>query len=92
MGIYKQATKIDYSFIRREYHTFTHAMDVFITTHCILQSGGKIYFTQDEQVALLFAALGHDALHTGVNNSFLMETKHPYSKESKKVSVQEKGL
>lgn len=86
---YKQATKIDYSFIRREYHTFTHAMDVFITTHCILQSGGKIYFTQDEQVALLFAALGHDALHTGVNNSFLMETKHPYSKESKKVSVQE---
>ena len=64
-------------------------MDVFITTHCILSVGGKIYFTQDEQVALLFAALGHDALHTGVNNSFLMETKHPYSKESKKVSVQE---
>ena len=82
--------EIDYSIIRREYHTFTHAMDVMVTTHALLKSGGGVYFSSGERASLVLAALGHDVLHTGVNNSFLIQTNHPYFQELGEESLQEK--
>ena len=89
-GYLQKDEGIDYSHIRKEYHTFTHAMDVLITTHALLNSGGAVYLTSGERASLLIAALGHDVLHTGVNNSFLIETKHPYYLELGENSLQER--
>jgi hypothetical protein len=89
-GYFQKDVLIDYNFIRKEYHTFTHAMDVMITTHALLNSGGAVYLNQGERASLVLAALGHDALHTGVNNSFLVQTNHPYFQELGENSLQEK--
>ena len=85
-----KAEGIDYTLIRKQYHTFTHAMDVMISTHALLRSGGAVYFSKSEQAVLVLAALGHDSMHTGVNNTFLINTKHPYFIEIGADSLQEK--
>ena len=85
-----KAEGIDYALINRQYHTFTHAMDVMITTHALLRSGGGVYLSSGEQAVLILAALGHDAVHTGVNNTFLINSKHPYFIETGADSLQEK--
>jgi hypothetical protein len=76
--------------IKRQYHSFPHAMDVLITTHLLLDSGGGVFLTDEEEAALLIAALGHDALHSGVFNSFLIRSRHPYSLEDGNQSIQER--
>ena len=78
------------SLIKRQYHAFPHAMDVFVTTHLLLSSGGGVFLTDAEEAALLIAALGHDALHSGVFNSFLIKSNHPYALEDGNKSIQEK--
>jgi hypothetical protein len=88
-GYFQKDEGIDYSFVRKEYHTFTHAMDVMITTHALLNSGGAVYLNSGERAALVLAALGHDALHTGVNNSFLIQTNHAYFQDIGGNSLQE---
>jgi hypothetical protein len=65
-------------------------MDVMITTHALLRSGGAVYLSGGEQAVLVLAALGHDSVHSGVNNSFLISTKHPYFLETGSRSLQEK--
>jgi hypothetical protein len=85
-----KAEGIDYSLIRKQYHTFTHAMDVMITTHALLRSGGGVYLSSGEQAVLVLAALGHDSMHTGANNTFLINSKHPYFLETGADSLQEK--
>ncbi|MDC3336172.1 3',5'-cyclic nucleotide phosphodiesterase, partial [Opitutales bacterium] len=89
-GYFNKDEGIDYSIIRKEYHTFTHAMDVMITTHALLQSGGGVYLSDGERASLVLAALGHDVLHTGVNNSFLIQVEHSYYQEMGGESLQEK--
>ena len=89
-GYFEETVGLNYSSIKREYHTFTHAMDVMITTHALLKDGAEIFLKPDEQSALLLAALGHDVLHTGVNNSFLANSKHPLIEEFGEQGVQEK--
>ena len=37
-----RAEGIDYSLVSKQYHTFTHAMDVMIATHALLRSGGAV--------------------------------------------------
>ena len=76
--------------IKRQYHDFPHALDVFVTTHLLLQGGGAVFLKDTEKTALLIAALGHDALHTGVFNSFLIRSKHKYAFEDGNESIQEK--
>ena len=76
--------------IQKKYHTFTHAIDVLVTTHALLQNGGSIFLTEDEQAGLLLAALGHDALHLGVNNAYLENSSHPLIKKFGSEGVQEK--
>ena len=78
------------SLIERQYHAFPHAMDVFVTSHLLLSSGGSVFLTEAEEAALLIAALGHDALHSGVFNSFLIKSNHPYALEDGNKSIQEK--
>ena len=87
---FSRAEGIDYSVIGKQYHTFTHAMDVMIATHALLRSGGAVYFPKGEQAVLVLAALGHDSLHTGVSNTFLARSKHPYFLEVGADSLQEK--
>ena len=87
---YKKSDGIDYSLIGKQYHTFTHALDVMISTHALLQSGGGAFLKRGEQAALVLAALGHDSMHTGVTNKFLINSKHPYSLATGHESLQEK--
>tara|TARA_B100001093_G_C26848645_1_gene1024038 strand:- start:2618 stop:3859 length:1242 start_codon:yes stop_codon:yes gene_type:complete len=76
--------------IKKYYHNFAHAMDVMITTHVLLKSGGAVFLTQDEQAMLVLAALAHDARHTGLMNSFLIKAEHEYARKFEHESLQEK--
>jgi len=76
--------------IQRGYHTFTHAIDVLATTHALLDCGGSRFLKDFEKTAILLAALGHDALHLGVNNQYLINTNHPLVEEFGLESLQEK--
>ena len=87
---YRKAEGIDYTLIGKQYHTFTHAMDVMIVTHALLRSGGGVYLSDGEAASLVLAGLGHDAMHTGVTNTFLINSKHPFLEETGTDSLQEK--
>ena len=87
---YRKAEGIDYTLIERQYHTFTHAMDVMIVTHALLRSGCGVYLSGGEAASLVLAGLGHDAMHTGVTNTFLINSKHPFLDETGADSLQEK--
>ena len=76
--------------IRREYHTFTHAMDIVVTTHGLLRGGGAVFLNEHEQSALVLAALSHDVLHSGVSNAFLINVNHPLAKKWGSKSLQER--
>ena len=76
--------------IRREYHTFTHAMDIVVTTHGLLRGGGAVFLNAHEQSALVLAALSHDVLHSGVSNAFLINVDHPLAKKWGSKSLQER--
>ena len=86
----RKAEGIDYTLIGKQYHTFTHAMDVMIVTHALLRSGGGVYLSDGEAASLVLAGLGHDAMHTGVTNTFLINSKHPFLEETGTDSLQEK--
>ncbi len=89
-GYFQETKGLDHSIIQKKYHTFTHALDVMITTHSLLQAGAGIFLKEEEKGILLLAALAHDALHTGVNNSFLAKINHPLVKKFGESGVQEK--
>jgi hypothetical protein len=36
--------------IRREYHTFTHAIDIVVTTHGLLRGGVAVFLNEHEQI------------------------------------------
>ena len=76
--------------IRREYHTFTHAMDIVVTTHGLLRGGGAVFLNEHEQSALVLAALAHDVLHCGVSNAFLINVNHPLATKWGAKSLQER--
>ena len=61
----------------KSYHTFTHAVDVMLTTHAIIFDTAYLAFTPAERTALVTAALCHDVLHPGVNNLYFVNTKDP---------------
>ena len=37
--------------IKRQYHDFPHALDVFVTTHILLQGGGAVFLKDTEKTA-----------------------------------------
>ena len=60
------------------YHTFAHAVDVCHTMYRLLTLTDKrCRVAVVDKFALLVAALAHDVGHEGVNNSFLVATRHP---------------
>lgn len=66
--------------ITRKYHTFAHAFDVTQTVFVILNAmDGKKLLQNQECLALLVAAVGHDIGHPGLTNQFLINSKHPLS-------------
>jgi hypothetical protein len=70
------------SFYRSDnpFHNALHAADVMQTTHLYLcQRDVKENFSDMELFSLLFAAMVIDLGHLGVNNQFLVKTRHPIS-------------
>jgi len=59
------------------YHNFIHSFDVTQSVYSYLTSGGAAtYLTHLEIFSLLIAAVCHDVGHFGLNNTFLMATRH----------------
>jgi hypothetical protein len=59
------------------YHNWHHGCDVAHTTYLLLlHSHASAYMSKLEISACLIAALAHDVNHPGVNNGFLVKTKH----------------
>jgi hypothetical protein len=60
------------------YHTFAHAVDVCHTMYRLLTLTDKrCRVAVVDKFAMLVAALAHDVGHEGVNNTFLVATRHP---------------
>lgn len=59
------------------YHNFHHACDVTQTTYRLMMvSKVHMVLTELESFSMLVAAIGHDVGHPGVNNAFLVKTRH----------------
>jgi hypothetical protein len=59
------------------YHNFNHAVDVTQTVYRVVTVAGlSNTLSQLELFALLVGSIGHDVGHGGVNNNFLVRTKH----------------
>lgn len=59
------------------FHNFGHGLDVLCSLSLQLeQSQAPLFLSNVEQFGLLVAAVGHDLGHPGVNNPFLVETRH----------------
>lgn len=59
------------------YHNFHHACDVLQTTfRLVTVTKLDDIFTDLECFSMLVAAVGHDVGHPGVNNAFLIKTRH----------------
>lgn len=62
------------------YHTRTHVADVTQSCHFLISSGGggmQAWMSDIQRLAMILAAIAHDAGHIGVNNAFLVATGHP---------------
>ena len=72
------------------YHNHVHAADVTQSLHVILQMGAK-NFTEEklELFAMLIAAVVHDVGHTGLNNSFHVNSRSELALLYNDVSVLE---
>ena len=72
------------------YHNFAHAVDV---THGVFRflrlTERRLRLPAADKFALLVAALAHDVGHPGVNNAFLVATRHPLALRYNDASVLE---
>lgn len=60
------------------YHNFHHGCDVMQTCYrLIMVSHLHLIFNQIEIFSVLIGSLAHDVGHIGVNNAFLVKTRHP---------------
>lgn len=59
------------------YHNFKHGCDVGHTVYRILMTSQlNLVFSHLEVFAMLVAAIGHDVGHPGVNNVYIIKSKH----------------
>ncbi|KAK3276227.1 hypothetical protein CYMTET_15687 [Cymbomonas tetramitiformis] len=73
------------------YHNFSHAVDVAQITLALLVRGEAIdLFTELDVFVLITAAVCHDVDHPGLNNSYLVNTRHPLATQYNDSSVLEK--
>lgn len=64
-------------YLDNSYHNFTHGCDVMHTTYRLMHVPNlNSQFSHLEIFSLLVAALSHDVGHLGVNNPFLIASKH----------------
>lgn len=70
----KEAQK---GYLPNPFHNYSHGLDVLQTCALSLSliKAGRI-MSEETQLWLLVAAIGHDLGHLGVNNQFLIETAH----------------
>ncbi|EIE22231.1 HD-domain/PDEase-like protein, partial [Coccomyxa subellipsoidea C-169] len=63
------------------YHNFFHCVDVTHATFRFIRlAGSRARMTPSEKLALMIAALCHDMDHPGLNNAFLINTRHEYAR------------
>jgi len=63
---------------KNPYHNFTHAFDVTQTAYSYLTSGGGAAHLHPLEIfGLLVACICHDVGHFGLNNQYLITTRHP---------------
>lgn len=75
----KFVVKAQEGYSPNKFHNFAHALDVAYevsTKIRLVEAGRFMYEVGTQQFWLLVAALGLDLGHVGVNNQFLIETKH----------------
>lgn len=59
------------------YHNFQHGCDVCHTTYRLISASRlNVAFSQLELYSIMVAALAHDVGHPGLNNAFLVKSKH----------------
>jgi hypothetical protein len=64
-------------YINNTYHNYNHGCDVCHTTYRLIMIPQlNVVFTPLEVYALLVGALAHDVGHPGLNNLFLVKSKH----------------
>eukprot|EP00443_Scrippsiella_acuminata_P001248 CAMPEP_0115191626 /NCGR_PEP_ID=MMETSP0270-20121206/12627_1 /TAXON_ID=71861 /ORGANISM="Scrippsiella trochoidea, Strain CCMP3099" /LENGTH=936 /DNA_ID=CAMNT_0002604853 /DNA_START=108 /DNA_END=2915 /DNA_ORIENTATION=+ len=84
-----QAMRARYS-QRAMYHNWSHAIGTLHATFLLLTSWAFAGLLPDEDVlALLFAAIGHDVEHPGYTNTFLVNTRHQLAIRYNDISVLE---
>ena len=67
-------------YINNTYHNFKHGCDVAYTVYRLIKdSSVYLILSQLEIYALMTAALGHDIGHPGVNNGYLVNSKHQFA-------------
>jgi len=71
------------------YHRWFHAVDVFQSTAFILSKKCLLEFSTLEIVGLLISAICHDCDHPGLNNAFLINSRHSLALQYNDVSVLE---
>ena len=72
------------------YHNFAHAVDVAHGVFRFLRlTDRRLRLPAADKFALLVAALAHDVEHPGVNNAFLVATRHPLALRYNDASVLE---
>lgn len=70
-------TELSTSYLDNTYHNFKHGVDVCQTVALLLKiSQLDEIFSGIEIFSILIAALAHDVGHPGVNNAYLINTKH----------------
>ena len=74
------------------YHNCIHAGDIAHTCYIYFKEGGineKIGLNSKSMCALYLSCICHDFKHPGLNNNFLIETKHPIAIKYNDASVLE---
>lgn len=67
-------------YLPNPFHNWSHGMDVLYGVSRFLSLiDGSRFFSEDEQFAIMLAAVGHDLGHIGVNNQYLIETSHKFA-------------
>lgn len=71
------AASIEMGYQKKPYHNSLHGADVARTMHYFMHCGGmNEYLTPMEQLAAIVAGLIHDVDHPGVNNHYLIKSRH----------------
>ncbi|KAL3144948.1 hypothetical protein ABBQ32_003454 [Trebouxia sp. C0010 RCD-2024] len=77
----KYALKIESGYdANNPYHNSIHVASVLQMSHMLMCHGGVLKnraMTRMQQIATYWSALVHDHEHGGVNNDFLIKTRHP---------------